>query len=190
MKAVLISIRPNWCELIAKLEKTIEVRKTKPAIEAPFKCFIYCTKDNSGIMRSQIWKHNNHVMNGKVIGEFICDKIITVDCDSVAPFDPETHEYIDQECCFGRETLWEYTNGYCCYGWHISNLVIYDEPKELSEFYTTCEDFRCEGCEHLKYMPVNSSEYDYECEYDGYHKPINRAPQSWCYVEEVTIPWS
>ena len=44
-KAVLISIRPKWCEKIASGEKTIEVRKTRPKLHTPFKCYIYCTKD-------------------------------------------------------------------------------------------------------------------------------------------------
>lgn len=45
MKSVLISIQPKWCELIASGKKTIEVRKTKPKLETPFKVYIYCTKD-------------------------------------------------------------------------------------------------------------------------------------------------
>ena len=44
MKEVLISIKPKWCELIANGTKTVEVRKTKPNLETPFKCYIYCTK--------------------------------------------------------------------------------------------------------------------------------------------------
>ena len=44
-KAVLISIRPKWCELIANGTKTVEVRKSRPKIATPFKCYIYCTKD-------------------------------------------------------------------------------------------------------------------------------------------------
>lgn len=43
-KAVMISIRPKWCEKIARGEKTIEVRKTRPKLETPFKCYIYCTQ--------------------------------------------------------------------------------------------------------------------------------------------------
>lgn len=42
-KSVLISIRPKWCEKIASGEKTIEVRKTRPKMNTPFKCYIYCT---------------------------------------------------------------------------------------------------------------------------------------------------
>ena len=44
MKAVMLSIKPKWCELIASGKKTIEVCKTKPKLETPFKCYIYCTK--------------------------------------------------------------------------------------------------------------------------------------------------
>lgn len=47
MKSVLISIKPRWCELIARGEKTIVIRKTKPRIDTPFKCYIYCTKDKN-----------------------------------------------------------------------------------------------------------------------------------------------
>ena len=36
MKAVLMSIKPKWCEKIFSGEKTIEVRKTAPK-ETPFK---------------------------------------------------------------------------------------------------------------------------------------------------------
>ena len=41
--AVLISIRPKWCEKIISGEKTIEVRKARPKLATPFKCHIYCT---------------------------------------------------------------------------------------------------------------------------------------------------
>lgn len=42
-KAVMISIRPKWCEKICRGEKSIEVRKTRPKLETPFKCYIYET---------------------------------------------------------------------------------------------------------------------------------------------------
>lgn len=40
-KAVLISIRPKWCEKIISGEKTIEVRKTRPKMDTPFKCYFH-----------------------------------------------------------------------------------------------------------------------------------------------------
>lgn len=143
-KAVLLSIQPRWCDLIASGEKTIEVRKTRPAIETPFKVYIYCTNDR----KNHFWTGKRYLYvdershnafdkdgNGKVIGEFICDAIIDVDCDSIAPFDKITGNYVDKQCRLSREELWEYTGGFCAYGWHISELKIYnDQPKSLSEF--------------------------------------------------------
>lgn len=66
-KAVMISIRPKWCQKIANGEKTIEIRKTRPRLETPFKCYIYCTQ--GGVALGMWGKH------GKVIGEFFCDKV-------------------------------------------------------------------------------------------------------------------
>lgn len=65
-KAVMISIRPKWCEKIARGEKTIEVRKTRPKkLKNPFKCYIYCTQGRDARRLRGSW--------GKVIGEFTCD---------------------------------------------------------------------------------------------------------------------
>ena len=66
MKSVLISIQPKWVEKIASGEKTIEVRKTRPKLETPFKCYIYQTKskDNSIYKQYKI----NDIRSGKVIG--------------------------------------------------------------------------------------------------------------------------
>lgn len=43
-KAVLISIRSGGCQKIMEGRKTIEVRKTRPKMDTPFKCYIYCTQ--------------------------------------------------------------------------------------------------------------------------------------------------
>ena len=130
-KAVLISIHPKWCEKIANREKIIEVRKTRPMkIRTPFPCLIYCTIDNENMYYDFKRKC---ALNGKVIGEFVCDKIIKVNCDSVDLFDDETKQYIGKECCLNVAEYHKYTL-FKSFGWHISNLKIYDEPKELSEF--------------------------------------------------------
>lgn len=44
MKSILQSIKPQYCELIARGKKTIEVRKTRPKLDVPFKVYIYCTR--------------------------------------------------------------------------------------------------------------------------------------------------
>ena len=72
MKSVLISIQPKWCDLIARGEKTLEVRKTRPKIDTPFKCYMYCTKSQKG----WFWLNSPDIRrDGVVIGEFICDRI-------------------------------------------------------------------------------------------------------------------
>lgn len=160
MKSVLISIKQKWCELIASGIKTIEVRKTKPTIDTPFKCYIYKTT------------------TGKVIGEFVCDRVQSYECEftddgcyeeiSSVFVDDEGDEFAYIEWSNEGDLPYENTNLYtesCVrydelkkyiglgfkknYGWHISDLKIYDKPKELSEF------------------------------------GLKRPPQSWCYVEEA-----
>lgn len=178
MKAVLISIQPKWCELIASGKKVVEVRKTRPKIDVPFKCYIYCTKKfyrkGDGYFQGKYC--------GKVIGEFVCNRII-----EIKPFGIDDIREFEKQTCLKANEIVSYLNGFYGYGWHISDLVIYDKPKELNEFYKKCEGFPCEGCEHLKYQRVNADEYDYECEFYNfnYHIPITRPPQSWRYVEEL-----
>ena len=145
MNEIMLSIRPKWCELIASGQKTIEVRKTKPKCNVPFKVCIYCTEDfrtSTKDRNHKLWigepingvSGGRYLGNGKVIGEFVCDRIVDVDCDSVAPFDKDSGSYIDKQICIDREQFLEYTRFRCCFGWHISDLIIYDKPKDLSDF--------------------------------------------------------
>lgn len=175
-KSVLISIKPQWCELIANGEKMVEVRKTRPRIETPFKCYIYCTKGRGDCLWrwNGIWydtqdpNHRPNRLDGKVIGEFVCDQI-----DEIG-YSPEMHgKYISDiddihyVSCVDFEQMFDYLADGYGYGWHISDLVIYDKPKELSEFRS-----------------YNVGAYIDE---NGYPMPthaITRPPQSWCYVEE------
>ena len=189
MKSVLISIQPKWCELIANGKKTVEVRKTRPKLETPFKVYIYCTMGNlpkyvynENLEKESIYAKHPDIINGKVIGEFVCDRIFVADCDSVAPFDKHTKRYIDKESCLSKEEFVKYTRMYFAYGWHISNLVIYDKPKELSEFHRDCEKYICNGCPYL-HKENTPSNFELWCKVDG-EIPITRPPQSWCYVEE------
>lgn len=89
--------------------------------------------------------------------------------------------------CLSEEEIKEYLGIYCGYGWHISDLKIYDKPKELSDFGVLCPEFLkvspiCEGCryENTLYNGLEPPEFDCKC--DGF-KPLTRPPQSWCYVE-------
>lgn len=201
-KAVLLSIQPRWCGLIASGKKTIEVRKTRPKIETPFKCYIYQSKSKDQLMYVmkdgdedygviyhgkpvfiKTYSKYSNPYEQKVIGEFVCDRIIDVDCDSIAPFDKSTGIYIDKQCCLSRKEFWKYTSGHCAYGWHISELKIYDKPKALSEFGTLCDE-DCPNCEFWKCDMVNQHERDMDCTNSSYPlRPLKRPPQSWRYVE-------
>lgn len=168
-KAVLISIRQKWCEKIASGEKTIEVRKTRPKLDMPFKCYIYCTQ--SGVALGAWGKH------GKVIGEFTCDRI-----DRLAPANEPYDIYdIDDDyvlqTCLENGALWDYGHGTALCGWHISDLRIYHQPRELTEFRRACpNDLYCEAC--AMYSNNNGI-----CNNGAL--PLRHPPQSWCYVEAM-----
>lgn len=173
MREVLISIQPKWVEKICRGEKTVEVRKNHPKCEVPFKCYIYCTMPKN--------KHDNLVLtpfgydvgsesaycnyignsNGKVIGEFVCDRIIDIPHKDLAEnFRRLIHDIITPSC-LKVEELKNYLGCKDGYGWHITDLVIYDKPRELEEFLV-------------------SGNQTYDC------PPLvklKRPPQSWCYVE-------
>ena len=183
-KAVLISIRPEWVNKIMSGEKTLEVRKTKPKLKTPFKCYIYCT--NSGVAMGMFGKH------GKVVGEFVCDKIDNIwkrgipenfdycylPLNEWGNDDIETEIRDIRESCIPKEKLNAYAGKMpVLYAWHISGLKIYGNPKKLGEFSPlfenckgkVCDEFGCASCEN------------------GGH--IKRPPQSWCYVEEQRWPY-
>ena len=188
-KAVMLSIRPEWVEKIANGEKTIEVRKTKPKLETPFKCYIYCTNIRpflvwgdvfrgdwfteftriSGYSRAEadkIWD----VFNGHIAGEFTCDRIYELAPLNHAPDD------IEKQACLTREEIVNYLKG-TGYGWHISDLLIYDQPRELTEFRRACPNsWYCESC--AMYSNNNGI-----CNNGAL--PLRRPPQSWCYVEAM-----
>lgn len=174
-KAVMLSVRPKWCEKIASGEKTIEVRKTKPKLETPFKCYIYCTQ--SGVALGAWGKH------GKVIGEFTCDRIDEYDDDTIFSFRHEDYarwnDFGLDRACMHPEDFQNYADGKWLYGWHISDLKIYDTPKKLIEFHTWK---KCKSCSKSEYEST-ACIYDENCMIPA---AITKAPQSWCYVEEDT----
>lgn len=191
MKSVLISIRPKWCELIASGRKTIEVRKTRPKIPVPFKCYIYCTKPK--MITKYVFKPEDYPEymrpektvfckvpdasspfcsevngNGKVIGEFVCDCITGLRADNGIQ---TYYNGPDAE-------IIKYASGKKVYYWHISDLKIYDEPKELQSFW------KADKC---PYATESGCTYKYHCFRAGQTQrcgeTLTRPPQSWCYVD-------
>lgn len=94
-------------------------------------------------------------------------------------------EVLNNMCLTGEE-LCDYGDGKLLYGWHISDLVIYDKPKELWEFKTPpCEksDTFCHKC---KYFEVHNTPEYYETECWGENGVVlTRPPQSWMYITEI-----
>ena len=180
-KCVLLSVRPQYCKLIANGQKTIDVRKTRPKMDTPFKCYIYCTHDKEhtlfkdwidppfvvreyNIMKGKGVKNvfaDNRPWgnaNRKVIGEFVCDRV-----ERMRYPDDGLVDVVDaQMACLTAKEIITYSNGKPLYGWHISALQIYDKPMELSEF---CK-------------PTMPTGLRYEDD------AIKRPPESWRYVEE------
>lgn len=180
MKSVLISIQPKWCELIASGKKTVEVRKTRPKLDVPFKCYIYCTQDKNFNFCTDNGEQYTHIGNGKVIGEFICDKVKMSLVGYNEKGCPSYWDILDGSCLTPNELVC-YGEFKTLYGWHISNLVIYDKPKELNEFYTRCYS-GCDNCKYKSWYYDLGGGKDIICTVNN-KKPIKRPPQSWRYVE-------
>ena len=183
MKSVLISIQPYWVFLIiakamgweVEQYKNIEVRKNFPKAGDWNKLVeIYCSKDKKSFNR--IPKEYQPLMQKflcKVVGKWVCDKIY-----DIKPYFDRPDLLTQYECGWkhGKEfdcLSFSEMNSYLLedngYGWHISDLKIYDKPKELSEFLS------CKKCVGKKYNYCGSCK----------GSSITRPPQSWCYVESL-----
>ena len=180
-RSVLISIQPRWCELIASGEKTMEVRKSRPNLSVPFKCYIYCTKGADMLWVLDALTRRKYGIsavcanlenpegasqgNGRVIAEFTCTNIDFITPDSFAVKEDAEKE-LSGSCLTPRQAKdyagWSGKPIWRCkdlYGWHISNLKIYEKPKKLSDFT---------GIKTMR---------------DGFElRVLERPPQSWCYV--------
>lgn len=180
MKAVLMSIRPEWCELIVSGKKTVEIRKTIPRkfvhdgfyggyVVEPFKVYIYETQGYSAT--PQVFEDGTTIFRGrgKVIGEFVCDRIHPQSevADGLVDFG------LALTSCMAHEDIVKYADGKTVYSWHISDLVIYDKPKELNEF---------KQCHKCPYGYEECTRHEYSC--NGAYN-VQNPPQSWCYVNEV-----
>jgi hypothetical protein len=214
MKAVLLSIRPEWCQKIFGGEKTIEVRKTVPNLETPFTVYVYQTKHKGG--NATVREVLNSVYGGgKVIGSFVCDRVEEYegefwDDDTYEriqePWEPSDfaeygeYEYdtigengefygkgieLSKQSCLSWNELRKYVGQGLkdFYGWHITEPKLFDKPKMVTEFavYGRCAQ---ECSEYDICMKYDSEETRVECP-DFAKAPLKRAPQSWCYVEEI-----
>ena len=160
-KAVLISIRPGWVEEIFHGKKTLELRKTRPKLDTPFKCYIYCTLGRGNAF--------GEVFGGLVVGEFMCDRIEGVWGSGYLKM-PES---AFAGSCLNMYQIDTYLDGKDGYFWHISKLKIYERLHKLDEFE---RPYDCDRC---------NAQWATECNECHAENKLKRPPQSWCYVEEL-----
>ena len=217
---VIASIHARHTANIINGLKLYEVRKDCPRLDFPFKCLIYCTKSDfkgkelvlarsdSIIQKFGVTKHNtiflkpdenhysdpnviNPVLNGMVVGEFVCDSILTIYADQGGRSNYDVSQDTLKKMCLTQDELWAYANGQTLYAWHISNLTIYDEPKPISLYLKACQDpyHYCQACRfgHIVYPESVECYQDLEgCSFEEYCTNImTRAPQSWCYTQKA-----
>jgi len=191
--SVLVSATPEQCQNIISGAQSVLVKKSKPKLDTPFKSYIYCTMGglpkivyDKSLEPQNIYEKNPNIINGRVIGEFVCDEITEIHHNealggySVGMSHPMC-DFFAESTCMDYKELHKYLKGKDGYGWHISDLVIYDKPKELSDFKCECKGNCIDRKSNTK------------CEklfVDGFTcsglKPLTKAPNSWCYVREGT----
>lgn len=145
MKAVMFSINRPHTDNIKSGVKKSELRTRPPKIDEPYEAYIYEPLKNGGC--------------GKVIGEFIAFNENTYRMCMGVP------KHLVISGCISVEEIWEYTNKGQKDLTEISifDLIIYDKPKELSEFT----------------KPYGTIIKAFDSRF------ITKPPQSWCYVERL-----
>lgn len=203
MDNILISIKPKWLELICSGEKTVEVRKSFPTkIETPFRAYMYCTTPTKGcslfkisnnrVIYSDVEQNSGMCLNSKIIGYFTCDKVYKINYRGnsyMVGDDTALTNRVARQSCLQFPDLMEYFGKKGGYGWHISEVKVFDEPKELSEFsrfgyspmYDSgyCDNSDCKYCEWTRDMQM---QYEPPFCHFGRCCTLERPPQSWCYV--------
>ena len=182
MKAVMLSLRPEWCKKIFDGSKSIEVRKSRPSLDMPFRVYVYQTKHKGGKkIVSEVL--DSVYSGGKVIGSFVCDRIVDIqsngdDCGNY------WHEW-DDECgieamCLSYEELETYLGKSVGYGWHITEPKLFDKPRDITEFaiYGRC----AEDCDEYDICARDSEDGRMSCKYFK-RTFLKRPPQSYCFVE-------
>lgn len=194
---ILASIKPYYYYLIGEGKKKIEMRKTALK-NLPQDIVFYMSKDEKSfakIPKEFQDKYRKHF--GKVGIEVVCNKVKKWKCLPKNE-DMETYIYYIASAdrlstCLSYSEIENYGKGKTLYGWCISDLKIYDKPKELYELNRLCPD-KYHYCEICKYGSVvlSPDEEEYALYHGGYydcydtvcHNTVTRPPQSYMYLDE------
>ena len=175
MKSVIASLKPYFYYLVGEGIKKIEVRKSEPkADDWNRETYFYMSKDEKSfakIPKELQEKYRKHF--GKVGMHIVCDEVYEWKYDYCDGVDIDDDLILDT--CLDRQDINIYAKGKTLYGWHISDLKIYDKAEELSKFRKWCHGIgKCSNCLDNVYWGGNC---------DG--GVIEKAPQSWGYCEEL-----
>lgn len=189
MKAVLIAIRPEWARKIFLGEKTLEIRKNMPQdISCPFRCYVYVSDQNTHDPKKiiEVFQEETGTLyraNGRVAAEFICRRIDVIPKTGFMGSHEPARYLLDKDfldrCCLSYAQIEDYMQGGAIHAWHISDLHLFPAPMMLNEFfrYGKCPQYHGSGCTN----PPGNCDAIFGSEECG--KRVQRAPQSWCYVE-------
>lgn len=174
-KAILMSIQPKWLVKILNGDKTIEIRKTMPKCELPIDVYLYSTKDKSHLYFGDLTRQYEtdsyknkwgDELNGKVVAKFTLNKVEVIADEEVVKVD----ELLKKSCLIIDELfeymVWDEKS----YAYHIDNLVIFDKPMQLSEFYKS------------RFEPNKITDAYEKTFHDLSKYRVTKAPQSWQYV--------
>lgn len=196
MEAIMISGKPRWTALIMNGDKIDEIRKNKNLYKAVQKLidkygyadiYWYCSKDKSLIYTDGTdgkgdyvdWQYyesykgdKNDIGSGKVVFKFRCYKVeeIAPRIYSVCqyPYTTTLDDYdLLETSCLEVDELESYLGNKTGYAIHISDLQIFNKPKELDEFWV---------CRDTYGRPTDGRSED------TYLDTLAGAPQNWCYI--------
>jgi len=187
-KAILISINPKWVAKILNGEKTLEIRKTIPKCDYPIDVYIYCTSHKNytqSLYELETYKKRRKfdvdfyipsdpgfILNGKVVAKFTLNTVEEI--PPMYKWQKDYEKHLEENACISQKDLFAYLDMHkptrCGYAWHIDNLEIFNKPKPLSQFL-------------IPSHKVQGIDKDGSDKTFTILKPLDRAPQSWCFVE-------
>ena len=209
MKAIMISIRPEWVAKILNGEKVLEVRRGSALYKAintlidkqgVAPMLVDCTKGKDKKDSLVYVKHDlfddsveEFVFNGRVVARFnataeeIKQRIGVFWVWGGHPYYTEnvSEENLLKRSCLSATKLEKYLQGKIGTAIHINDLKVFDRPKLLTEFnrvkWDKCGVKDKNGLYQCHKCPY-AIHYGHGFGDCGYDKPL-KAPQSWCYVE-------
>ena len=157
-KCVMLSVYPDSSEKIMRSIKTLEITKTKPNIQTPFKCYIF----EKTIPIDEDYDSNKNYGSGKVIAEFICEKISAFQVFGNGSVQNWNWLRLKDSGYTYEELANHIGSNKTGYAWQISNLNVYSRPKNLNGF---------QGIRKTKFGHKNIF--------------LSNPPKTWYYVESI-----